>query len=569
MVTGIVCLPFCPCLQQPRRAVKRRSFAGALYYIAHGLLCVGMITGFACVLLLRQHRADGSLSSLSHWAAVDASDAEEVGRFLLMEAFYRAMPSLLLLSPLITAGTLALFALHIRGSPIVYPWICPTTLGCVSLLHILTALYPLPVLLHEAEQETTAWASTPELGGVWSSACRLNKATVAFVGLGWALVWTVWLLAHCSDRWSAEPHFDLVAQWVVTEEDSHEPLATVGDPCDEAKERRVDDRRPMRRKSRRVAAAPKAMAEEPPEELPQGPVSYHVQKRLVPVSTEPLRVVRSLSDPALLPATLLLLTAFTLLLLSFLSWDLLTWTQGGKGSAPLGGLLGGGDAERRVSVGWTNGTDVSGADPFPAHRWSALHLHSFPHSQTGQGLLAFVLLVLVQGPATALVWFRLTAAGEKEGLFQLSTQRSPPVQAAALVAVEAVANAPPLLLLWRAYEGLSAEWQLQRREDLSLGWSGYALSASLCCRAVAVAVFTVRIAAQLQRWREKRQRGETEEETAKAVKEEEQEEETAGSSESDDDDESDGSSRPRFKARPPISPTALRSAGCADAADGD
>ena len=513
MTPGVICLPFCTCLAQPRRAVKRRSLPGALYYIAHGLLVTTMVTGLACALLLGQHKGEGSLSSLSQWQDVDAKDQEGVGRFLLKEAFYRALIPLLVVSPLLTGATLMLFALHIRGSPIVYPWVCPTTMACVTVLHLACALYPLPLLLHEADLVDGEWAAAPEVGKVWVSALRLNKATAAFAALGWGLMWVVWLMSHCSQHWKAEPHFDLVDEWVVTNEDTGASRTSIGKPGDdeaqeqeeeeEEEETPVDEQQPKKRRSRRIAAAQKPQSEMP-DELPEGTRSYHLRKKLVPVPTERLRAVRSCSDPAMLTASLLLILSFLLLLFSFLfSSDLLTWTE--TRTTPFSIFSGRGAAagEHRLSVGWTNGTDVSTPGPLPSHSWSALHRHSLPHSQTGWGMLAFALLVLVQGPGTLLLWFRLTAAGEKEGLFQLSQRFSPVAEAVGLAVVDGVANTGPLLLLWKAYRGLSEEWRLEGRKDLGLGWSGWVLLTALVCRLVAVAVVAVRLAGQTEAWRAK------------------------------------------------------------------
>ena len=118
-----------------------------------------------------------------------------------------------------------------------YSWSCPPSLLLSAAIHLACSLIPLPTLLHEAALQHTAWAGRRSVREVWTSAARLDKATVFFTTAGWSLLLLMWAIAYLSRRWAAEPHFQSVHDWVVAEEDGRgEIRGTVGEPEGEDKE---------------------------------------------------------------------------------------------------------------------------------------------------------------------------------------------------------------------------------------------------------------------------------------------------------------------------------------------
>ena len=493
---GVVCLPFCTCLIQPRHAVKRRSLPGALHYIAHGFLCTAMVTGVACAFLLRNH---DTWEHSRRWQDVDAGKPEQAAGFLFDEALQLAYP-LLFLSPLITAGAVAFFALHIRASPIVYTWSCPPSLLLSAAIHLACSLIPLPTLLHEAALQHTAWASQPSVGEVWTSAARLDKATVFFTTAGWALLLLVWAMAYLSRRWAAEPHFESIDEWVVTEEDGREETrGTVGEPEGEDKEEAaLPSRSPLQRRSRRIEAA-RASPVDLPDTVPDGPKSFHIRRKLVPLQQGRLEVFRTCSDPAMLTATVLILLAVAAIAFSFSSYDVIAWRQQAvvsNHSAHSGEWL-------DIRLGWVSGTNASSSSPFAQHPWSRLHLCDFRHSHAMLGRLVLLSTVLPFIGWVA-VWLRLSYSHADDGYFHLTGQASPALEGCVLLLWDCACNAASQLLAWKEWEGLKEEQLLEGRENVRLSWGAELWLAAAACRVLAAAIVAARMWRDHRRWLRRR-----------------------------------------------------------------
>ena len=478
----VVCIPGSPCLLRPRRAVLRRSLPGALYYIAHGLLCVAMVTGLATHFLLRNH----ALSGAPDWWEVQAEDGEEAAAFMMAEAAAVTARNGLLAGPLLTAAVLAFFALHVRASPIVYPWTCPVALLAVAAAHLACALAPLPTLLHEARlADAGAWLALPLVGRAWVSAARLCAASLAFTAAAWALMALVWAMTFLSRRWKAEPDYELVNQWMVTEEDDARRRADVGDPVQEEKARAPHARSAAVRRSLRLAAAQKPQAEEVPLRLPDGPRSYHLLKKLVPVPQRTLEAVRVCSDAHLAAGFALIALAAILLALSAASPALVSWREDG------GGLFF--PPHLHVRLGWVHGTNASSASAFAEHPWSALHLRPFVHAGAAYSAAALALSALSLCPGWTAVWLRLAYVGEGDsGVFALTARLSPALQAAALCAAESATTAMCTALLWRAHRSLRPP--LQPAQSAGFGLGGALWLAAVACRALGCALVARRMA---------------------------------------------------------------------------
>ena len=488
MSGGVICLPFCTCLTQPRRAVKRRSLPGAVYYIAHAFLCTAMVTGVACAFLLRNH-AHATLESSGRWAEVQWSSREEVAGLLFGEALRLAYP-LLFLSPFITAAALAYFALHLRASPIVHPWACAPSIILSAALQLACALLPLPALQGEAALEQTEWAALPDVGEVWTSAARLDKATLFFSAAGWSLLLLVWAMAYGSRRWAAEPHFEHLDEWVVTEEDgAEEDRASVGDAEDEQAEAAPPSRSPVQRRGRRRIEAARASPIDLPDSLPDGPHSYHIRRKLVPLAKARLEVLPACSDPALLVATTLLTLTVGFIVLSYLSYDVIAWRQ------PMATFdLDSGHREgwSEVHLGWVSGTNVSSSSPFAMHPWSRLHLRSFRHPYATLGWLALLSALLsIIGWVT--VWLFLSYSHVADGFFHLTVAVSPAVEGCVLALMDCACNVASQGLAWRECQAVRQGYSLQELEEVRLGRGAALWLAAAVCRLLAVSIVAARM----------------------------------------------------------------------------